>query len=130
MPVNGPIWVLSLPGECELVDIIWSVEMEEIRKPQPSMNTEPTDNPLQIGLSALLALVLAMTVAVLMREQGLWAASNYAAVVGVCMSIPWARFHYRRTGGETQVFLFAINRAAIASALMGTAAAWLTNFIL
>jgi len=102
--------------------------MEHIVKPDP--NSKPEGNPLHYGLSSLLALVMAVAVAVVMRGQGLWAASNYAAVVGVCMSMPWALYWYRREGRSIDVFLASINQAAIASTVLGTAAAWLTNLIL
>lgn len=101
--------------------------MEQTRTPN---NGAAGGNTVQYGLSAVFALVLAVATAITMREQGAFAASNYAAVVGLCMSMPWALNWYRSEGRDVGVFLSAINRAVVASAVLGAASAWLLNLIL
>lgn len=86
-------------------------------------------HPVYYGLSAIAAVVLAVITSIVMREQGSFMASNYAAVVGVCLSMPWALYWYKRYNKNLEVLLSALTRAACASGFLGLGAAWVANLI-
>jgi|LSQX01.2.fsa_nt_gb hypothetical protein len=84
-------------------------------------------HPVYYGLSAIAAVVLAVITSIVMREQGSFMASNYAAVVGVCLSMPWALYWFKRRDRDLEVLLAAVTRAACASGFLGLGAAWISN---
>lgn len=73
------------------------------------------------------ALVLGTLVSIVMREQGSFMASNYASVVAVCISMPWALQRYQDKGRDPGVLFTAIAVMACTSAVLGFGVSWLAS---